>query len=266
MNRGLQTLVGSFLAFCVATAGFGLASPAAAQSEVVSGTVVDGRTGEPLPGVAVALLPTSAVNGGLMSKDAAPAAAAVATTDAAGRFLLESPGAPYFLNAYGASVGRVTFHGTFYGPEAGTIRLLRPTNEERRALAQLNAFRATHGIATMLGFDENLMESARYWASVEGRAQHVGHTCASVGSPKGCIEFNTFYHALPGAPREWFCGQNAAFDTVSSWNDPDRGFEAEEHQSGDRGHYLNIISANRWIGFGKAGVPGIGTYFAMNVL
>ena len=111
------------------------------------------------------------------------------------------------------------------------------------------------------------MESARYWASVEGRTQRIGHTCAALGNPDGCIEFNAFYHRLPGAFNDWQCGQNAAFDTISSWSDPDQGFEDEEHQAGgERGHYLNIISADRWIGLGKAGVPGIGTYFAMNVL
>lgn len=234
---------------------------------VVSGTVIDGDTGMPIAHVPVAVMPASPASQELMNGDDAPAAALVTSTDDSGHFSLPKPEGSYFLDAYGARAGRVSFHGVFREDSAGTIRLLRPTDEERAALAQLNAFRASRGIAAALVFDENLMESARYWAALERSAQRIGHTCAALDNPQDCVEFNAFYHRLPGAPGEWFCGQNAAFDTVSAWSDPDRGFEDEEHQAGgERGHYINIMSANRWIGLGKAGAPGVGTFFAMNVL
>ena len=262
-GRLARSTVGAAAALAV----FALCGPADARSQTVSGTVIDGDTGAPLAHVAVAAMPAGAANQALMNGDDAPAAALVTTTDDSGRFSLPRPSGTFFLDAYGARLGHVSFHGTFERDAAGTIRLLRPTDEERAALAQLNGFRAERGVTATLVFDENLMESARYWAALERSAQRIGHTCEALGNPQGCVEFNAFYHSLPGAPSEWFCGQNAAFDTVSAWSDPDRGFEDEEHQAGgERGHYINIISANRWIGLGKAGAPGVGTFFAMNVL
>ncbi|MDQ2865976.1 MAG: hypothetical protein M3R51_07090 [Candidatus Eremiobacteraeota bacterium] len=243
------------------------AATGSAQAGPVSGVVVDGETGRPISGVTVALSARGIDNNAAMSGDDVARDATTVQTDRDGKFVLWSTQSGFLLTAYGKSNGRVAFHGVFPTGGVGTIKLLRPTREERSALAQLNAFRAARGIPGTLAFDENLMESARYWAALEGRTQRVGHTCASLGNPKGCIEFNAFYHQLPGAPREQFCGQNAAFDEISSWTDPDQGFEDEEHQSGgERGHYLNIISADRWVGLGKTGVPGVGTYFAMNML
>lgn len=267
MHRSLVLRVAGPLVACFALVMVSATPAAIACPGIVTGHVVDGETGRPAPGISIAVIPLDAVNEAEMLGDRPPAEAMVTTTDDSGHFSVASPRSPFLLDAYGSPTGRVTFHGRFRAGDVGTIRLLRPTRDERAALTQLNAFRAAHGITATLGFDENLMESARYWAALEGRAQRIGHTCAALDNPQGCVEFNVFYHRLPGAPRDWLCGQNAAFDTVSSWIDPDQGFEDEEHQtSGERGHYINIVSANRWIGFGKVGVPGVGTYFAMNVL
>ncbi|HET9030070.1 MAG TPA: CAP domain-containing protein [Candidatus Aquilonibacter sp.] len=160
-----------------------------------------------------------------------------------------------------------SFHGTFpSGSVPRRIALLRLTDDERNAVVRVNAFRRRFGLAP-LHVDENLMETARYWATQERRSGRIGHTCAALGSPAGCIEFNAYFHRLPGAPADWFSGQNAAFDTYSTWGAPVSGFENEETATtGERGHFLNLVDASRWIGLGETRVPGYGSYFAMNLM
>ena len=223
----------------------GLALPLA-NAPALHGRVVDAQTGAPLSGVTVSIN------------------AQTTRTSADGTFALTAA-APFTITASGESRGYVSFHGSFESTGDLTIRLSRPTTDERDALAQINRFRELHALAP-LALDENLMESARFWAEQERHAGRIGHTCAALGNPRGCIEFNAYFHALPGAPQDWFCGQNAAFDSDPSWSDPDQGFEAEEHARGERGHFINLVSAKNWIGLGKADQPGVGTYFAMNVL
>ena len=169
--------------------------------------------------------------------------------------------------ADGSRIGYASFHGSFSsGAGPRTIRLLRLSRNERAEIERINAFRKTYG-APPLAVDENLMETARYWAREEQTAGRIGHTCAALGAPRDCVEFNAYFHALPGAPADWFSGQNAAFDTISDWLSPESGFENERlTRSGERGHFLNLIGATRWIGFGKSSVPGYGSYFAMNLL
>ncbi len=171
------------------------------------------------------------------------------------------------VEAAGAVVGYADFHGRF--PCAKTprsIRLTAITPDESHALDQLNRFRA-HFELPALSIDENLTETAEYWAGEERRSGRIGHTCAALDDPAGCVEFNDFFHRLPGAPQDWDSGQNAAFDPIPSWSDPDSGFEDEQFKtSGERGHFLNLVEAKHWIGFGEVQVPGSGSYFAMNVL
>lgn len=199
--------------------------------------VIDASSGAPLPHVAVSVV-----------RDAQNAT----------RVIVKADGAP---------LNYADFHGSFPAAETPrVIRLLSLSHDERRALARVNAFRASFH-QPPLRADENLMETARYWAREERVAGRIGHTCAQLGFPAGCVEFNAYFHALPGAPLDWFAGQNAAFDTISSWIAPETGFENERLQAtGDRGHFLNLIGASRWIGLGKTRVPGYGAYFAMNLI
>lgn len=170
------------------------------------------------------------------------------------------------VEAIGSKNGYANFHGSFSaGSVPAVVRLLRLSADERRALERVNTFRARYGAAP-LEPDENLTETARYWAREERLSGRVGHTCATLAHPPGCIEFNAYFHGLPGAPLDWFAGQNAAFDTISSWLGPESGFENERSAAEDRGHFLNLIGASRWIGLGEMRVPGYGVYFAMNLI
>jgi hypothetical protein len=171
------------------------------------------------------------------------------------------------IDARPADPRRATFHGRFaMNAIPAVVRLSVVSADDVHALEQLNRFRSQFGLRPLV-IDENLTETARYWAQEERRSGRIGHTCVALGDPPRCIEFNAFFHRLPGAPQDWDSGQNAAFDPVPSWSDPDAGFEAERFSSsGERGHFLNLVSAKRWIGFGEVSVPGTGSYFAMNVL
>jgi hypothetical protein len=251
---------------------------------LIQGRVVDGQTLRPLTDVAIAVAPLSVKNEIALSGDRAPAAspnAHVVMTDENGRFEVDAPGEAYVLTAYGASAGRVTFHGVFPSGDGdvGDLRLLVPTNEERATLSRINAFRARFGVRTRLVFDENLMESARFWASEELASGHVGHTCATIGRPAGCSEFNDYFHSLRGAPVDWRAGQDAAFDSDTRWDDPESGFEDEgrlcvtpydwhhcTRADRETGHFTNIMAAAQWIGLGKEYQAGVGAYFAMNMI
>jgi hypothetical protein len=264
---------------------------AVAKAETLSGTVLDAQTGRPLGGVVVAAAPYDGTFGGPMAGDSAPAGAATAVTSVDGSYSLTVDGAngSIALDVYGAPRGFVTYHGVFSSGTANVpaLRLVAPTASERNALAQINAFRRAPGGTTAYGeqqplvFDQNLVLAARYWASQEKRAHRIGHTCAQLGDPSGCVEFNAYFHALPGAPQDDDAGQNAAFDTASSWSEPDRLFEIEGNLCGynwracaggrdgsaaQTGHYVNLMSARRWAGFGEAVADGDGSYFALNLL
>lgn len=256
------------------------------------GKVVDYDTGKPLAGIVVAEARDSQRFEGMLAGDHLAGNAsgvASAVTSADGSFSLPMPGSGRFLfAAFGEPHSYVTFHGTFAGRSAalGSIRLIYPTRDERAALDEINRFRGAPGgdgrlgVASHLVFDENLTESARFWAAQEVRAGRIGHSCAALGDPAGCVEFNAFFHALPGAPQDWFAGQNAAFDTVASWSDPNSGFEDEGRlcapaydwrtcgsaERGETGHFVNLMTANRWAGFGSKELPGSGVYYAMNII
>ncbi|HTU81920.1 MAG TPA: carboxypeptidase-like regulatory domain-containing protein [Candidatus Acidoferrales bacterium] len=259
----------------------------------LTGRVVAAESGRPLAGVAVAIAPDDNADGAPMAGDQPPTGletAAVTRTDSDGRFSLPLPPSyRYLLDAYGRPFDRATFHGDFAGNVrvVDTLKLTAPNPDERAALAQINRFREDPGgkpqLAThwpTLVFDENLMESARFWAHEEKRAGRIGHTCAALGRPSGCIEFNAFFHQLPGAPLNWDAGQNAAFDTVPSWSDPNEGFEDEglncrpafdwrrcgRATSDETGHFINVMTARQWAGFGESQEPGVGTYYALNII
>lgn len=175
-------------------------------------------------------------------------------------------GSQAIVEADGSTLHYAVFHGTFPSNALPhRIRLTHLSADEESGLDRVNAFRARFGLEPLIA-DENLTESARYWSREERRAQHVGHTCEALGHPVGCIEFDTFYHRLPGALRGFSPGQNAAFDTLDTWLAPEALFEAERTGNGERGHYLNLIGAQRWIGLGESEIPGYGAYFAMNLL
>jgi hypothetical protein len=138
----------------------------------------------------------------------------------------------YFSAYGGASYGNNSFHGQFastntYGAggsglNVGTIKLTNPSGEEVANVAHVNAFRAAPGPGNLYGYngvgptypsfssnalyganntlvmDENLIETAKYWAGEMHAAGKMGHTCAQLGSPAGCIEQSAYYAALPG--------------------------------------------------------------------
>lgn len=255
----------------------------------IAGTVVDYTTGHPLANVPVAVAPVSEQTAQAMSGAQPSAGTTITVTDASGRFSVTAPNGAVLLSAYGENQQHVSYHGTFvHAPQVLTIRLIAPTAEERHALSEVNAFRHLKSIALHaaplpeLTFDENLMETARYWAAQESRAGLIGHTCATLRLSNGCTEFNTFFHALPGAPADDFSGQNAAFDSEPTWADSLGLFENEGiycapaydwRRCGDgaegsltqTGHFKNLMLAEHWVGFGKVNGRS-GSYFAQNVL
>jgi hypothetical protein len=281
--RALPVLVCAALLLCTATA----------KAATISGVVVDASTGRPLPGIAVAAAPYDGNFEAPMAGDAPPAqlvpdARALTSADGSFRVTIAATIRWIALDVYGAPHGFVTYHGVFAAGTAAIsqVRLITPTAAERRALAQINAFRRAPGGAFEYGeqlplvLDQNLVLSARYWASEEKRAHRIGHTCAQLGDPDGCIDFNAYFHALPGAPQDDDAGQNAAFDTDSSWSEPARLFEIEgslchynwracpsgrDGSAAQTGHYVNLMSARRWVGFGEA-IAVDGSYFALNLL
>lgn len=253
-----------------------------------AGTIVDYATGRPLEGVPVSI----AARTDQAERDLSGARVAngyiTVLTDAQGRFEFGAVPQRVLITAYGETRGHVTYHGAFEKPPASlTLRLIAPNAEERHALAEMNAFRQVkslllHTAVSPVTFDENLMETARFWASLERNANRIGHTCAALRAPAGCIEFNTYLHALPGAMLEEFSGQNAAFDSEPSWAQSLELFENEgaycapaydwrrcddgrEGSLTQTGHFKNLMVATRWVGFGKA-TSASGGYFAQNVL
>lgn len=284
-----RRFTGFVLALCAS-----LASPALVGSspndQVVVGRVVDFGSGRPLAGILVAAASdssevTAQLAGDRLSNSGSGVVTAV--TDADGTFTLPTPAGTHFLfDAFGSPQSHVTFHGIFASGlhNLGTIRLIEPTADERAGLEELNRFRGAPGgvgryaAATRLVFDENLMESARFWAQQEVRAGLVGHSCGSLGNPPNCVEFNAFFHSLAGAPQDWFAGQNAAFDRFSSWRDTNSMFEYEGrhcaqafnwHSCGyndEVGHFVNIMSASRWVGLGAKRRRDAGVYYTMNLI
>jgi hypothetical protein len=266
----------------------------AASAATLTGVVVDARTGRPLAGLAIAASSYDGDFRGSMAGDAPPATlppGASTVTGPDGSYVVTVDGtSPWvMLDVYGAPRGFATYHGIFAATTTRVplLRLVAPNAAERHALAQINAFRrapggnASYGIAQPLIFDQNLVLAARYWAGQQMRAHRIGHTCAALGNPVGCIEFNAYFHALPGAPPFDDAGQNAAFDTDPSWTQPDQLFEAEGNLCGynwhaceggrdgsasQTGHYVNLMIARRWAGFGEAAAAGDGSYFALNLL
>lgn len=274
------------LAILAAPAFLGLA-PSVQQ---IDGRLVDFESGRPLAGIVVAAVPENGDPGNALASDRLtnPAAAVgTAVTAADGSFSVPLPsGGRFLFDAFGASQSHVTFHGVFAADqyELGTLRLIAATGDESAALAQLNRFRGAPGgighyaAPTRLVFDENLMESARFWAQQEVRAGRIGHTCGALGNPPKCVEFDAYFHALPGAPQDWSPAQNAAFDATSSWADPNMIFEIEGRRCApaynwrscgyneDVGHFVNIMSADRWVGLGAKGLRDAGVYYAMNLI
>ena len=271
-----------------------LAAPAflgaAPGGQQIRGRIVDFESGRPLSGVVVAAVSENGDPGDIVASDQlADSSAGVdtAATDSDGSFALPQPSGAHFLfDALGAPQSHVTFHGVFAADhvELGTLRLIAVTRDERAALAELNRFRGApggvghFGAPTKLVFDENLMESARFWALQEGHAGRIGHTCADLGNPPKCVEFDAFFHALPGAPQDWSPAQNAAFTATSSWADPNMLFEIEGRRCApaydwrrcgyneEVGHFVNIMSAEHWVGLGAKGQHDAGVYYAMNLI
>lgn len=265
---------------------------ARASAATVAGVVIDQRSGAPIQGITVAVERYDGAYDPMMAGDAPSRAPGVSTgtTGSNGSFSIAAPAAGAIAVAvYGGSRGYISFHGVFASrlDRLPVLRLIAATQEERRALAQINAFRRAPGGAAEFGtqqplvFDQNLVETARYWAAVEKQARRIGHTCAELANPTGCVEFNAYFHRLPGAPQEDDSGQNAAFDSDPSWTEPNRLFEIEgtrcgynwhacpggaERSSAQTGHYVNLMSAQRWIGLGQAVAEGYGAFFAQNLL
>jgi hypothetical protein len=265
---------------------------AAASAATISGSVIDAATGRPVAGVPVAATGYSGDFSSPIAGDTLPepAPGSLAVTAADGSYTLDAPGdgGPIALVIYGASHGFVTYHGVF-APGVTLVprvQLIKPTAAEQHALNEINAFRrapggrAQYGASQPLVFDENLVLAARFWAREEGRAHRIGHTCAQLGEPSGCIEFNAYFHSLTGAPQDDDAGQNTAFDTDAGWSEANRLFEIEgslcgynwhacsggaDGSAAQTGHYVNLMSARRWAGFGETTADD-GSYFTVNLL
>jgi hypothetical protein len=282
--RRFISLLPIALALCVLPVATGVA-----PERDLQGRVVDFATGRPLSGIVVAAAAANADFAKMLDGDrllGSELGIVTAVTGADGSFVLPMPRGEHFLfDAFGESQAHVTFHGLFaVGSDLGAVRLIRPTRDERTALEKLNRFRVApggwggYGAQTSLVFDENLMESARFWAAQEVRAGRIGHTCSALGNPPNCIEFNAFFHELAGVPSEWFAAQNAAVGDVSSWEEPNRLFEIEGQRcappydwrdcgySAEVGHFVNIMAASRWIGLGAESAQDSGVYYAMNLI
>ncbi len=284
--RRLVSLVPTAFAACTLP----VAAALAPGGQELQGRVVDFASGRALAGIVVAAAPANddfakMLKGDRLSESEPGIVTAV--TDVDGRFVLPVPlGERFLFDTFGEPQAHVTFHGLFAVGSAnlGTVRLIEPTRDERTALEELNRFRGApggrggYGAQTKLVFDENLMESARFWAAQEVRAERIGHTCNALGNPPNCVEFNSFLHNLAGVPPEWSAAQNAAFDDVSSWADPNTMFEIEGRRCAspynwrdcgyneEVGHFVNIMSASRWIGLGAEGAQNSGVYYAMNLI
>ena len=204
------------------TASFG-STPA-----TIIGKIVDAGTGNPVSGLTVAVESAIAGNTAAMAGSSAPGGALTAVTAADGTFTITNTlSSPYqtdfYLDVYGgAGYSNNSIHGQFYVggkfgvgggamsatgvSDLGTMKLTNPTAEEATTLARMNTFRASPGgfpayaNNAILVFDENLLETAGYWATETHTAGVVGHTCTSIGSPAGCIEPNTYLQSLPGSP------------------------------------------------------------------
>lgn len=226
----------------------------------------------------------------------------------------------FYFSAYGgASYGFNSFHGQFastntYGAggsglNTGTLKLTDPTAEEVTNVAHVNAFRAApgpgnlyggsgvtyptfssnalYGVNNTLVMDENLIEVAKYWAGEVHAAGKMGHTCAAIGNPPGCIEQSAYYASLPGEPSSATTDGDAATG-FSAWTGngsapPYNGsaqtsfeYEGANDQSGyyggpmnacatvwdaktctggdppaGAGHFIAEMSATQWIGLGE---------------
>jgi hypothetical protein len=266
---------------------------ARAAAATISGNIVDAATGRPLAGITVAAAPYDGDFSSPLAGDAAssggPGSFAVTAADGSYTLAVDDTAAPIALDVYGGTQGFVTYHGVFAAGTTGIpqLRMIQPTVTEQRALNQINSFRrapggrAQFGDAQPLVFDRNLVLAARYWASEERHAHRIGHTCAQLGNPDSCIEFNAYFHSLAGAPQGDDSGQNTAFDTDASWSAANRLFEIEgalcrynwracpggaDGSAAQTGHYINLMAARRWIGLGEATAPGDGSYFTVNLL
>lgn len=235
------------------------------------------------------------------------------TTDQTGAFKIALPttnglnygGTNYETNFYlvvygGSTYSYMTFHGEFYpgtplganaggftaaGADVGTLHLMQPTAAESGVLAQLNTFRTAPGpiggptypqYASKYGplaLDENMSESAVYWANEVHNAGIAGHTCASIGNPPGCIEYSTYANSLPGGSISsssqdldynalgWNGGAtgyaNQDFEAEGSYCSPNPWdytacpSQAPEGQLGQTGHYVTLMETTKWAGLGE---------------
>lgn len=232
----------------------------------------------------------------------------------------------YFAAYGGAAYGNNSFHGQFastntYGQggsglNVGTIKLTDPSAEEIANVAHVNAFRAapgpgnlyggsyggssatypqlssnaSYGVSNTLVMDENLIETAKYWAGEMHTAGRLGHTCAAIGNPTGCIEQSAFYAALPGEPSSATVDGNAATGyfswagTGGTWpnSSAQSAFEVEGDNyygagecptvwdaptcvggdpPGGAGHFISEMAASQWIGLGEVEGAGASSAF-----
>ncbi|MHB8461337.1 MAG: CAP domain-containing protein [Vulcanimicrobiaceae bacterium] len=209
--------------------------------------------------------------------------------------------ADFFFSAYGGThYANNAFHGRFWslavygnggtGLNVGTLKLTKPTAEEVAALAQINRFRAApgpiggptfpqYGGLPPLLFDEDLIETARYWATEVHHYWNPSwttrspHTCAGLGNPPGCLAFDTYYTLLPGFQLGGSSQNISIF--ADGWTGPthayaNQGFESEgmycapsawnwqacpdvapDGHVGQTGHFRNIMGNYTYAGLGE---------------
>lgn len=268
------------------------AAPTATPATII-GTVVDAGSGNPIAGITVAVETAVAGNTAPMAGSSAPVGSLTAVTAADGTFtIVNTLAAPnqtnFYLDVYGAAAySNNSIHGQFFPgghfgvgggamsatgvSNIGTVKLTNPTAEEATTLARMNTFRASPGGFTAyannatLVFDENLLEQAQYWANDTHTAGVVGHTCASIGSPAGCIEPNIYLQSLPGSAVGNASAQSVG-GAFANWAAVETAIENEglsctPHYDtpncpiGDppagAGHYINLMTTSKWVGLGQ---------------
>ncbi len=277
------------------------------SSAVIIGKIVDATSGNPVVGITVAVEAATSANTAGMSGTSAPNGALTATTDLTGSFTISNTlpsgyQTNFYFDAYGstaysnntihvqisslsnlgASAGTLSATGT---SNIGTFKLTKPNADEIAALAQINTFRAAPGPiggptypqyanTAVLIFDEALMEQAAYWASQVHVHGTAGHTCATIGSPAGCIDPNTYLESLPGQTSTSQSAQNVGTGFVD-WNGnsattyynqaaeaegavcttPYEAIPVNTCPGGDppagAGHFQNVMGASRFAGLSE---------------
>jgi len=162
--------------------------------------------------------------------------------------------------------GHASYHGIWTINPSGTtdlgkIGIAMPTADETAWLTKLNLDRSTVGtpaVTVPLILDSVTLQTARYWAQEMAAEGFYAHQCPAASTT--CTAFwlyGTQHHSLPDS-------QNIDYGTLPTmWPTAESQFMVEQANcvngnwltctyAENTGHYINIMSATRWVGFGIA--------------